>query len=94
MELTYAKQREIEDAIINILKSIGQPLRARIEILDGDQQVIEVDAGDNGKWLRTGWHRKSSDDNFSTWPEFSAIVPSLNRTFIELALLKNSRSQK
>jgi len=70
MELSYTTQREIDEGIVALLGIIGCPARGRIEILDGDQQVIEFESIVDGKWQRTGWHRRTLDHAVSIFPEF------------------------
>ena len=68
MKLDYAKQRKIEEPIEAILNNIGVKCRGRIEIDDGDGQVIEFESNEAGKWQRTSWHHKSMDEAFSMFP--------------------------
>jgi hypothetical protein len=73
MKVDYAIQRKIDDTIIQTLNTIGHKCRLRIEILDGDNQVIESEATEGGKWKRTDWHHKAGDDSFSIFPEFRVM---------------------
>jgi len=78
MKLTYELQRKIDDAIIEVLNAIGQKCRGRIEIDDGDNnQIIEFESNEKGKWQRTNWHHKSADEAFSIFREYTVDLPLL-----------------
>ena len=79
MKLDYALQRKIDDAIIATVNAIGHKCRGRIEIEDGDGQVIEFEGSEVGKWKRTRWGHKDADDVFSIFPEFSTDLPLLKK---------------
>ena len=79
MKLDYALQRKIDDAITATVNAIGHKCRGRIEIDDGDGQVIEFESNEAGKWQRTSWFRKSSDTAFSIFPEFRLDLPLLRK---------------
>lgn len=85
MKLDYARQQKIEEPIEVILKNIGCKCRGRIELLDGDNQVIEFEANDAGKWQHTSWHHKDSDEAFSIFPEFMVDVPAIRDIRARLA---------
>ena len=78
MKLDYALQRKIDDAIMATVNAIGHECRGRIEIDDGDGQVIEFEGSETG-WKRTCWFRKSSDTAFSIFPEFRLDLPLLRK---------------
>jgi len=69
MKLTYSKQRELDAPIEAIIAAVGC-CRGRIEILNGDNQVIEFETNEKGKWSRTGWYCRAGDDAFSIFDEF------------------------
>ncbi len=80
MKLTYALRLKIEEPISQLLKGIGCKSRGRIEILDGEDQVIEFESNNSGEWRKTNWHHKSNDASASLFDCFKApLVMQVSR---------------
>lgn len=83
LNLTYAKQRRIEELIEALLAEIGVRSRGRIEFnREGGEEhtgVIEFESCNNGKWKSTGWHAMGGDGTFSIFDAFRKDGPCLRK---------------
>ena len=74
--LTYKKQREIEEPIEELLARIGVKCRGRLEVNDGEKvSVIEFEGDEKGKWEKTNWHGIGGDESSSIFWAFRIAVP-------------------